>query len=60
MSGGLDSMNLIVPHSECDLVGKDMYAEYEARLKRGPSVILPPSLSFIWRIPIRGTHSSDE
>jgi hypothetical protein len=50
-------MNLIVPHSECDLVGKDMYAEYEARLKRGPSVIFPPSLSFIWRIPIRGTQS---
>jgi hypothetical protein len=31
-----------------------------AWLRRGPSVILPPSFSFIWRIPIRGTHSSDE
>ncbi len=29
-NGGLDSWNLVVPHSECDLVGKDMYAEYEA------------------------------
>jgi hypothetical protein len=30
------------------------------RLRRGPSAILPPSFSFIRRIPIRGTHSRDE
>ena len=30
------------------------------RLRRGPSAILPPSFSFIWRIPIETTHSSDE
>ena len=30
------------------------------RLRRGPSVILPPAFSFIWRIPIRGTNGSDE
>ena len=27
---------------------------------RGPSVIIPSPISFIWRTPIRGTHSSDE
>ena len=30
------------------------------RLRRGPSAILPPSFSFIWRIPIRVTNSSNE
>ena len=28
--------------------------------RRGPSAVLPPSFSFIWRIRIRGTQSSDE
>ena len=32
----------------------------EARLRRGPSVILPPSFSFIWRIPIVTRNASDE
>jgi hypothetical protein len=27
--------------------------------RRGPSVIMPPAFSFIWRIPIDATHSSD-
>jgi hypothetical protein len=31
-----------------------------AGLRRGPSVILPPAFSFIWRISIRGSNSSDE
>ena len=30
------------------------------RLRRGPSVILPPAFSFVWRIPMRGTNSIDE
>jgi cullin-associated NEDD8-dissociated protein 1 len=29
-AGGLDSWNMIVPHSECEVAGRDMYAEYEA------------------------------
>ena len=30
------------------------------RLRRGPSVILPPFLSFVQRIPMRSTHCSAE
>ena len=30
------------------------------RLRRGPSVILPPPFSFIWIIPIDATNVSDE
>jgi hypothetical protein len=32
----------------------------DGRLRRGHSVILPPSFSFVWRIPIRVTNSSSE
>ena len=34
--------------------------EIDGRLRRGPSVILPPPFSFIWRIPIRVTNISNE
>jgi hypothetical protein len=30
------------------------------RLRRGPSVIMPPPFSFVWRIPARVTNSSNE
>jgi ATP-dependent RNA helicase DDX55/SPB4 len=30
------------------------------QLRRGPSFILPPPFSFIWRISIRGTNNTDE
>jgi hypothetical protein len=29
-------------------------------LRRGPFVILPPALSFVWRIHIRGTNGGNE
>jgi hypothetical protein len=35
-------------------------ARGRGRFRRGPSVIVPPPFSFVWRIPIRGTHRSDE
>jgi hypothetical protein len=30
------------------------------RLRRGPFAIIPPTFSFIWRIPIGKTKGSDE
>jgi hypothetical protein len=44
----------------CEMKHFDAYSVEDGRLRRGPSVIMPPPFSFIGRIHIRGTNRSDE
>jgi hypothetical protein len=41
-------------------VHKTAQENFLGRLRRGPSVIVPLQLSFIWRIPIVTRNASDE
>ena len=41
-----------------ELLQPPLRARPAGALRRGPSPILPPSFLFIWRIPMRGTHTA--
>ena len=45
---------------EEDLIGLSSNADPADVLRRGPSAIMPPAFSFVWRIPIRGTDRGDK
>ena len=48
-------------NASCSFVVADYAAlKRGGRFRRGPFVIIPPSFSFIWRIPIRVTNRSNE
>jgi hypothetical protein len=50
----------IAGKEECSLCKEPLPNAALGRLRRGSSVILPPTFSFIWIIPIVAVHESDE